>query len=202
MHDKKYKDQDSVISQFYYTFNIKKNDTEITFGIHQEDGSWIGAHLRDPLDVGIVILKDKKDDYSLHEYFTPSKDRDYFFKSKFRKGKYHLVPITSGVLMMRRPGIKMKIVSTNIQQPYEFSRLSPYLDSTLSDIFRKIDLFSNQGLEAEEINRFGVLIKNEYFKSILQKDLNQDNFDEMNCTQAGITEYGFKKVMIKQVSST
>jgi len=96
----------------------------------------------------------------------------------------------------------MKIVSTNIQQPYEFSRLSPYLDSTLSDIFRKIDLFSNQGLEAEEINRFGVLIKNEYFKSILQKDLNQDNFDEMSCTQAGITEYGFKKAMIKQVSST
>lgn len=35
-------DQNSVISKFYYTLNIQKDDTEVILGIQQEDDSAIG----------------------------------------------------------------------------------------------------------------------------------------------------------------
>ena len=43
---------------------------------------------------------------------------------------------------------------------YEYSKINPYLDSTLSDMFNKIDLSSNHQLEARELNRFGNIIQN------------------------------------------
>lgn len=86
-----------------------------------------------------------------------------------------------------------------IEAPYQYSKLHPYLDAILTDIFKRIDVQCNSLLDAVEVNIFGKLIKNDYMKSILQKDFNSENFSKPAYTKKGLTEFGFKQLLIQQV---
>ena len=93
-----------------------------------------------------------------------SKERDYFVSTVMDKGTYHIVPITTGTSFKRPLNDEMEVVNLDYSKPYEYGAIHPYLDATLSDIFSKIDLHSNTLLEAGELNTFGRIINNEYFK--------------------------------------
>lgn len=71
-------DQNSVISKFYYTLNIQKDDTEVILGIQQEDDSAIGWHLRQLLDASIVVLAEDTEDIWLWDFSEFNRDRDTF----------------------------------------------------------------------------------------------------------------------------
>jgi hypothetical protein len=56
-----------VISNFYYSFEIKKDETELILGIHQEDPNSLGGHLRSPTDVGLVIIEESEGSFYPYE---------------------------------------------------------------------------------------------------------------------------------------
>ena len=193
------KDQTKTLSKFYYTIKIKQNNTSITIGLHQEDNLTLGGHLRQNIDSGIVILQEDEDSYWIHDFFELRKERDYFFTSTFEKGTYHIIPITTGTLLRRPFQQKIKTVNVNLISPYKYSHLHPYVDSVLSDIFRKVDLMCNSLIDAQELNGFGNLIKNKHMQTIISQDFNKKNFNKASCTKKGLTEFGFKSIIMEQV---
>ena len=197
--DKNYQDQSKVISKFYYTINVIEDETKITMGISQEDDSVLGGYLRKNIDWGVVIIQEDEDSYWLYDYFELRKMRDYFFQATFDEGLYHIVPITTGALMRRPYKQKINLIKMDLEGPYKYSKLHPYIESTLSDIFRKTDLMWNSQLDAHELNAFGHIVNNKYLKSLIDQDFNKKNFDKASCTKKGLTEYGFKSVFMDKV---
>jgi hypothetical protein len=66
-----------------------------------------------------------------------------------------------------------------------------YLFSTLNDIFRKIDLQLDGILTARELNLFGNIIGDPFFKNLTPDSFNQPEFDNISNVPEGLTRYGF-----------
>lgn len=168
-------------------------------GIHQEDQDALGGYLRSNIDMGFAIIEEDDSYYWLYDYLEMRKERDIFFKASLNKGKYHIVPMTTGVFLRRPFHLDIQKVPLDPVHPYRYSELHPYLDSVLSDLFRKADLRGNSLLGASELNGFGEIIENKFLSSITESDFNKTNFDKASCTKKGITEFGFKSVIMKEV---
>lgn len=89
-------DQNNVVSLLYYILDIKEDNTEVIMGIHQDDDSAIGGHLKQILDTCLVVIAEDEEDIWLWEYSEFTKDRDLFFKTTLDAGTYSVVPITTG----------------------------------------------------------------------------------------------------------
>ena len=127
-------------------------------------------------------------------------NRDKFFKTTLSKGKYIVVPITTGALM-KRPYNQEPKLYLDLPKEYRYGELHPFFDSVIGDIFRKFDICWNNRLDATEISSFGKIIKNEYFITRMNIDF-QENISEPNewIDIKGMTEYGFKKEFVNQVN--
>lgn len=192
-------EQNKVISKFYYTVDIKRDNTPITLGIHQEDDQALGGYLKENLDMGLVILEDDEQYFWVHDYLEFRRERDLFFQTTLDHGTYHIIPVTTGVFLRRPYKLKIQKVPINLISSYKYSKLHPYIDCVLTDLFRKADLRCNSLLEANELNSFGDIIRNKYLQGVIQPDFNKDNFDKSCCTKKGLTEYGFKTIMMQEV---
>lgn len=73
----------------------------------------------------------------------------------------------------------------------------PILNSTIVDIFRKVDLVLNRQLDAEELNQLGDITNMDYFKNIEEEDFLGPDFKDISCDKNGLTLYGFKQVLMK-----
>lgn len=197
----KFENQHRVLSQFYYTIKIEDDDTDVVLGLHQEDDKALGGHLSKNIDIGLIIIQEDEECYWTHDYFNLSKTRDYFCKTTLDEGTYHIIPLTTGALMQRpfnKPPESIEV--EDLAYPYAYSKLHPYVDAVLSSIFRKVDLCMNSQIDAVELNGFGKIIDNEYMKTLLQKDFTKEKFSKACCTKKGLTEYGFKTLLVEQVS--
>ena len=148
-----------------------------------------------------MIIEDDDEYYYVHDYFDLQTTRDYFFKTTFYQGKYHIIPISTGALLKRPYELETIVPNLDINESYQYSTLHPDIESVLGDIFRKIDIQCNSQLDAREINAFGKIVENDYFKSLLSSDFNKENFNRSCCTKKGLTEYGFKYLVLEQVTS-
>jgi hypothetical protein len=182
---------------------VKKDNTDVVIGIHQEDDQVLGGHLRKNIDTGLIILEDDDEYYLIHDYFNLTKTRDYFCKTVLNKGTYHIIPITTGALLQRPfHNHPEPIEVKHIPHHYAYSTLHPYVESVIGDIFRKIDLCMNSQVDAKELNGLGRIIDNYFMKSLLQKDFTKEKFDRASCTKKGLTEFGFKTLLVKEESKT
>ena len=57
----------------------------------------------------------------------------------------------------------------------------------------------NSQIDAQELNGFGNLIKNKHMQTIISQDFNKKNFNKASCTKKGLTEFGFKSIIMEQV---
>lgn len=169
-YDFKFPKQNTVLSQFYYEVKIPKKATTITIGLHQEDDTCVGGHLRKNIDIGLVILEEDEKNYYLIEDYDLEIKRDRFFDITLKKGKYIIMPISTGCLIATPFLTGVESISLRLKEAYGYGKLHPYLDSTLHDIFRKVDLQCNYQLDADEIKEFGKIIDNEFMKKVLQHD--------------------------------
>lgn len=121
----------------------------------------VGGHLRRILDSGFVVIGEGEDDSIwLYDHTEFVRERDNFVSLFFDKGRYSIVPLTTGWFLQRPFDLDFDPYEIDCKGEYEYSKIHPYLDSTLSDMFNKIDLSSNHQLEARELNRFGNIIQN------------------------------------------
>lgn len=181
----KHKDQEheSVISKFYYTFEIEEDDTTMHIGLHQEDERIVGAHLRRNMDAGFVVLKiegdDGEEESEFYDYCEFTREREYFKKFTFEEGKYAVVPLTSGACIQKT----LEASSQAINPKFEFEDTvwpHPYFSSTINDIFRKLDLAVNGLLSADELNQFGKIIEEPVFMDIKQGDFAEKTFEDVS----------------------
>lgn len=77
----------------------------------------------------------------------------------------------------------------------------PYYTSTLNDIFRKLDLSANDLLSVEELNQFGEIINEPFFKKITYSDFTSAKFKDISCNEYGVTCLGFKQLLFRHFSS-
>ena len=197
-------DLDYVLSKFYYTFDVEEDETEITIGIHQEDKRSLGSHLRPYLDASFIVLKRDEEDEDQLEYFSHaefSRDREMFQKLEFDEGSYVVVPYTSGALLQKLKTKEEKKLSGNIFQKATKMHVETqqYCQSTIIDIFRKIDLTANGILSAKELNQFGNIVSSKKFKDIKQKDFKSSKFKNISCTSEGLTRFGFMQFIMQNL---
>lgn len=193
--------EESVVSKFYYTFKVL-DETEITFGIHQEDERVIGAHLRKYIDVGFVILKlgSKLEDASLVDYCDFKKTRDVSKTIILKPGLYAFVPLTTGASMQKTN----KASSEAIPPKFKFDDMvwpHPYFSSTINDVFRKIDLAANGVLSAQELNQFGRIVNEKFFKNIKTADFTSSAFEDVSCNKDGVSLLGFKQLLFRNFNN-
>lgn len=61
----------------------------------------------------------------------------------------------------------------------------------MNDIFRKIDLQLDGILTARELNLFGNIIGDPFFKNLTPDSFNEPKFDNISNVPEGVTRYGF-----------
>lgn len=190
-------DEVTVISKFFYTFNVAE-ENEVTIGLHQEDERIQGAHLRRNMDVGFVILSidNKNNTTKLYDYCSFSREREVFKTVTLKRGSYAVVPLTSGALMQKT----LNSPSAPIEPSFTFEDAQwphPYYSSVINDIFRKLDLAANGVLSAGELNQFGKILGDKFFLNIKQSDFSTDAYREINSCKEGITVVGFKQLLFR-----
>jgi hypothetical protein len=192
---------ESVVSKFYYAFTIE-SETEMTIGIHQEDERIVGAHLRRYLDIGYTVLRvsEFNDEVHLIELCPLEREREVFKRFILTKGSYVVVPLTSGAYLQNGS----QALTAEIPPKIEFENSlfpHPYYNSTLNDIFRKIDLAVNDLLSVEELNQFGEIINEKFFKNITYSDFTSEKYKDISCNEYGVTCLGFKQLLFRHFSS-
>lgn len=189
--------EEFAVSKFFYTFEVEE-ENDVTIGIHQEDERIQGAHLRRNMDVGFVILRVDEDEGTVefHDYLKFSREREAFKRLTLEEGRYAVVPLTSGALMQR----SLQASTDRIPPKFTFDDTvwpHPYFASTISDIFRKLDLAVNGMLSAQELNQFGRIIGEQFFLDIRQSDFNSEAYNDVSCNEEGVTLLGFKQLLFR-----
>ena len=159
------KDEDFVLSKFYYSFHLEE-ETIIEIGLHQEDDRIMGADRRRYTDMQILVLKRHANGTLTIEHDSlSSTDRDWETLVTLSAGHYIVIPRTWGATISKP--------NNNPKGPIEYKveyhgneKLHPELRTTIDDIFRRVDLQMNGALSAEELNQLGNIVDNEKLKSI------------------------------------
>jgi calpain-15 len=188
------KDEDFVLSKFYYSFHLQEK-AEIMIGLHQEDDRVLGAKFRRYVDQQILVLQRHTNGTLTIAHDSGSFDnRDNETTCNLGPGHYIVIPRTCGAALSR-PNV-------NAKDPINFKidskgkeKLHPYLLSTMDDIFRRIDLQLNGQLSAEELNNFGNIVNNKFFQSITPETFDTEEFENISCDENGITNFGMRQLM-------
>jgi len=178
------KDNEWVISQFYYTFTLK-SPTYMIISLHQEDERHLGWDKRPYVDLSYSILKREKDGtLSIAGFADSITDRDLEQGFNLDAGNYIVVPRTTGALMTKHADADNTPVPIRLYSGGK-KFFNPKVYSTLRDIFRKIDLQFDGILTARELNLFGKIVNEPYFKSITQKSFTSKEFRNISWTEDG-----------------
>lgn len=122
-----------------------------------------------------------------------------------------IIPKTTGALLQRpfdaKDPVDWKVELNGIKYAH------PDYETTINDIFRKIDLILNRTLDHEELQQFGQIVDLDFFKNVQEEDFEYDSkkfkgvsfnacdYDEDNnvANNPGLTLFGFKQVLHKQL---
>lgn len=158
---------ETCISQFYYSFRLEK-DTHIEIGIHQEDDRILGADKRPYLDISYTLLK-REDDGTLKVAGVADNEvaREVEGAFDLEPGHYIVVPRSTGALLNKTTVTGSPISLKIDSKGRKF--WNPKVYSILYDIFRKIDLQLDGMLTARELNLFGKIVNEPFFKNLTQE---------------------------------
>lgn len=188
-------DEDFVLTKFHYTFHLEE-EAEIHIGLHQEDERILGAELRRYVDLQVIILKrNKNGTLTVAHVSDNTTDRDLDFTVTLKPGHYIAVPRTCGATLSRpnvnpQPEFNLTYISSSGKE-----KIHPFVQSTMDDIFRRIDLQSNGQLSIEELHQFGELTDNDQFRNIDTDTLTSEEFKNISCNEDGITRFGMIQLM-------
>lgn len=185
---------DWVISQFYYTFHLA-NKAHVEIGIHQEDNRILGANRRPYLDMTFIILK--QEDTMEFTYIGMADlevARDVEDAFNLEPGHYIVVPYTTGGRLCTNSEA-FDEVPLKVNKDGK-SVWNPWLKSTLSDIFRKIDLQLDGILTARELNIFGQITNDLFFQNLTQESFLEKEFENISHVEEGLTHHGFLQVLM------
>jgi len=183
-----------VISQFFYTFTL---DTEahIEIGVHQEDERRLGADRRPYLDISYIILKKNSNgNLSFAGMADLVTERDAQNAFSLDPGEYIVVPYTTGALLKTFPYNSDPVVLAQTDERGERVWHSRMV-STLSDIFRKIDLQLDGLLKARELRLFGKIIEDEFLMNLTEDSFDGPEFQDIAHAPNGLRWYGFYQFM-------
>lgn len=186
------KDEDFVVSKFYYTFHLEE-ETTMEIGLHQEDERILGSSRRRYIDLQVLILRRHTNGTLTIEYDSGSTcDRDNEFHVTLPAGHYIVVPRSCGAALSK-PNVNPKGPIDLKVEVDGRTRLHPTLRTTMDDIFRRMDLQLNGSLSPEELNQFGRIIENEQLANITADDLASEEFENISCDANGITSFGLRQ---------
>lgn len=81
--------------------------------------------------------------------------------------------------MLQRPfDLEVDEIPLKCDGDYGYSKIHPYLDRTLTDVFEKVDINGNHQLEAHELVKLGKAIKIDYFQQLKQSEFTKENYDK------------------------
>ena len=79
----------------------------------------------------------------------------------------------------------------------DWLQVRQYYCNTVYDVFRKIDVAMNGLLSHQELNSFGRIVGEKKFMNIKQKDFKSKQFEDISCTDDGLTPFGFIQYLFK-----
>ena len=125
-------------------------------------------------------------------YIQPQIERDIQDHHYLNPGVYYLVPKTLGGLL-QRPKNGRNPEMWKVQKGDE-TFYHPDYETTIEDIFRKLDLILNRVLDNRELNILGDISGLISFRAVVKSDFNKQvgKFKDFSCTNDGLTLFGFK----------
>lgn len=186
-------ENDWVISQFFYTFHLKKAG-HVEIGLHQEDDRTLGADRRPYIDMSYIILKKNSDNSFTYICMADLQvARDVEDSFNLEAGQYVVVPYSTGALLRKstKPFDEVEI-KVDVNGKEKFNK---FVDSAFNDIFRKIDLQLDGVLTARELNAFGKIIGDPFYEELTQESFQGPDFQNISHVAEGITRHGFFQLM-------
>jgi hypothetical protein len=108
-------------------------------------------------------------------------------------GHYIVVPHTTGAMLRSFSHLDTPITLRQDREGnYEYNS---FVFSVLNDIFRKIDLQLDGILTSRELNLFGKIIGDPFFKNLKPNSFGDPEFRNISHVPEGITRYGFFQLM-------